>query len=221
MKLTYYGYRPFDIASGKLTVLATAAPKIYRDLVMGLRGDTESVRLATDDFDLLNNQRDAHWYGDPLLEIDLNGLFQRKLQAQLLKTLSNQQVVQLTGDWQQLLTQILGTSYLMDVPMAVPETPELVKLIKLSGLRLAEDSTQTPYAILETLIKTLEELHDQRLTVLTNVSHYLQVPQLEALGKVVAEADLTVIVIEFSETRQVNYFKSCQYYYIDRDFVLW
>ncbi|KRK75446.1 hypothetical protein FD30_GL002017 [Levilactobacillus namurensis DSM 19117] len=64
-------------------------------------------------------------------------------------------------------------------------------------------------------------MHDQRLTVLTNVSHYLQVPQLEALGKVVAEADLPVIIIEFSETRQVNYFKSCQYYYIDRDFVLW
>ncbi|QMU07712.1 type II-A CRISPR-associated protein Csn2 [Levilactobacillus suantsaii] len=221
MKLTYYGYQPFDVQPGEITVLATAAPKIYHDLVIGLRDDMDTVRLASDDFELLKHSQASHWYGDPVLEIDLNKIFQRKLQDLFLKSLSEKQVVQLTDDWQRIITQILGDSYLLDVPLNVPETPALAKLVKLSGLQLEESVNREPYGILETLIKTLVELNDQKMVVLTNISHYLQVPRLKMLRKVVATTYLPVLDIEFSENRQKDYFKECRYHFIDHDFILW
>lgn len=221
MKLTYYSYEPFDVPNGRITVLDTGAVKIYQDLVAGLRNDEETFHVATDDFELKEIPQLCQWYGDPLLEIDLNGLFQRKLQARLLKVLSDQQTVQLTDQLQQLLTRILGDSYLLDVPLGISETPELTKLVKFSGLRVDGLEEMGVHGILETLIKILVELNDHHTVILTNVSHYLQVAQLQELSKVVADADLPVVIIEFSETRRNDYFKDCDYHYIDRDFVLW
>lgn len=221
MKLTYYSYEPFDVPNGRITVLDTGAVKIYQDLVAGLCNDEETLHVATDDFELKEIPQLCQWYGDPLLEVDLNGLFQRKLQARLLKVLSDQQTVQLTDQLQQLLTRILGDSYLLDVPLGISETPELTKLVKFSGLQVDSLEEMGVHGILETLIKILVELNDSHTVILTNVSHYLQVAQLQELSKVVADADLPVVIIEFSETRRNDYFKDCGYHYIDRDFVLW
>lgn len=221
MKLTYYGYAPFNVATGRITVLGTGVPKIYRDLIGGFRNDDETIHVATDDYELKEVDRISQWYGDPMLEINLNGLFQRKLQTQLLKILSDQQTVNLTDGLQQLFTQILGDSYLLDVPLDIDEMPELSKLIKFSGIRIAETADTDVNGILETLIKTLVELNDQRTIVLTNVSHYLQVAQFKELSRLVADADLPVLIIEYSECRQAGVFEECEYHYIDSDFVLW
>ncbi|QFR61707.1 type II-A CRISPR-associated protein Csn2 [Levilactobacillus zymae] len=221
LKLTYYSYAPFDVPTGRITVLDTGALNIYHDLVRGLRNDEETLHVATDEYDLKEVNQLCRWYGDPLLELDLNAVFQRKLQVQLLKVLSDQQTVQLTDQVQQLLTQILGDSYVLDVPLGIPETPELAKLMKFSGLKIDGIADMGIHGILETLIKVLVELNDRHTVVLTNVSHYLQVAQFKLLSKAVADAGLPLLIIEFSEIRRQQVFEDCDYHYIDSDFVLW
>lgn len=221
MKLTYYSYAPFDVQPGRITVLGTASSKIYLDLVTGLRNDQETVTLASDQFELRDVERSSQWYGDPMLEVNLNTLFQRKLQAQLLKVISAKQTVQLTDDLQKLLTQILGDSYLLDVPLSLPETPILSKLIKFSGLQVDDLVNQTPSGILETLVKSLVELNDQRMAVLANVSHYVSRESIQRLTELVSTTTLPILIIEFSEYKQNHYWQNCDYHYIDSDFVLW
>lgn len=188
---------------------------------MGLKGQAETVHIATDNFELKTPEIACHWYGDPLLEINLNTLFQRKLQGQVLNLLADQQKIKLTDQLQAILTQVLGVSYLVDVPLDIPETPELTKLIKFSGLRISQSLEGNVHGILETLIHTLVELNDRQMVVLTNISHYLQVAQLQELGRVVADTNLSVLIIEFSNFTQSDYFQECDYNYIDSDFVLW
>jgi len=221
MNLTYYGFRPFKITPGKVVVLATGSPHIYQEIILGLQDRTDTVKLSDDNFTTVTVGKGAQWYGDPLLNVDLNALFQRKLQTRLLKVLADDQTVGLVDGLQSLLSQLLADSYLMDVPLELPETPELAKLIKFSGIQLVPDLRDDVYGILETLVKALIELNDHRMVVLTNVGHYLQVSQLQSLVRFMANIDLPILLIEFSSTKQSDYFRNCDYHYIDSDFVLW
>lgn len=221
MNLTYYSFPPFPVQPGKITVIDTGSQRIYRDLTAGVQGKADTVKVSDDDFASVPVKMGPQWFGDPMLTLNLNELFQRKLQAQLIKLLADNQTVKLADGLRGLLSQMLADSYLMDVPMELPTIPDIAKLVKFSGIQLAPDIQENPYGIIETLVKVLLELHDQHMIVLTNVSHYLQVSQLEMLVRFMANVDLPFLLIEFSSIRRKDYFEGCDYHYIDSDFVLW
>lgn len=221
MNLTYYGFEPFEVAASKITVMDVGTPKLYRDLILGLRDGADTISLSNEDFESVLLSKSIQWYGDPMLTVDLNGLFQRNLQAQLEKLVDDAQVVKISDDIRALMTEVLSASYMMDVPLELPEIPELKKLIKFSGIQLSPEVGNDAYGIIEALIKVVIELGDHRMIVLTNVSHYLSVNQLQSLVRLMATVDLPLLLIEFSDSHRVEYFQGCEYHYIDRDFVLW
>lgn len=221
MNVTYYSFPPFSVPPRKITVIDTGSQRVYRDLTAGVQGKADTVKVSDDNFASVPAKMGAQWFGDPMLTLNLNELFQRKLQAKLVKLLADDQTVKLTDGLRELLSQMLADSYLMDVPMELPTIPEVAKLVKFSGIQLAPDIQENPYGIIETLVKVLLELHDQHMIVLTNVSHYLQVSQLEMLVRFMANVDLPFLLIEFSPIRRKDYFEECDYHYIDSDFVLW
>jgi len=221
MNLTYYSFPPFSVTNSRVTVIDTAAQRVYRDLTLGLQDRADTIYLSDDNFEAVELSKGAKWYGDPLLTLDLNALFQRKLQARLIALLADEQVVQMADDLRKLLSQLLTDSYLMDVPLELPEIPELAKLVKFSNIQLTADLNDDSYAIIETLVKVLLELNDHKLIALTNVSHYLSSDQLQLLVRLMASADLPLLLIEFSPTKRTSYFKGCDYCFIDSDFVLW
>lgn len=221
MNLTYYGFEPFEVAASKVTVMDVGTPKLYRDLVLGLRDGADTISLSNEDFESVLLSKSIEWYGDPMLTVDLNSLFQRKLQAQLEKLVDDAQVVKISDDVRTLMTEVLSAGYMMDVPLELPEIPELKKLIKFSGIQLSPEVADDAYGIIEALIKVVIELGDHRMIVLTNVSHYLSVNQLQSLVRLMTTVDLPLLLIEFSDSRRVEYFQGCEYHYIDKDFVLW
>ena len=221
MNVTYYSFPPFSVQPGKITVIDTGSQRVYRELTAGVQGKADTVKVSDDNFASVPAKRGAQWFGEPMVTLDLNELFQRKLQTKLVKLLADDQTVKLADGLRELLSQMLADSYLMDVPMELPTMPEIAKLVKFSGIQLAPDIQENPYGIIETLVKVLLELHDQHIIVLTNVSHYLQVSQLGMLVRFMANVDLPFLLIEFSATRRKDYFKECDYHYIDSDFVLW
>ncbi|KRL93739.1 type II-A CRISPR-associated protein Csn2 [Levilactobacillus hammesii] len=221
MNFAYYSFPPFAVRSSKVTVVDTAVQRIYQDLSLGFQDKLDTVKLSDDSFDSVTVKNGAQWYGDPMLTVDLNSLFQRKLQTQLIKLLADDQVVALSDGLRELLSKLLEDSYLMDVPLEMPEIPELAKLVKFSGIQVTTGPVDNAYAIIESLIKVLIELNDKRMLVLTNVSHYLQVSQLQSLVRFMANTDLPLLLIEFSSSQRKEYFTDCDYHYIDSDFVLW
>lgn len=221
MNFAYYSFPPFTVRSSKVTVVDTAVQRIYQDLSLGFQDKLDTVKLSDDSFDAVIVKNGAQWYGDPMLTVDLNSLFQRKLQTQLIKLLADDQVVALSDGLRELLSKLLEDSYLMDVPLEMPEIPELAKLVKFSGIQVTTGPVDDAYAIIESLIKVLIELNDKRMLVLTNVSHYLQVSQLQSLVRFMVNTDLPLLLIEFSSSQRKEYFTGCDYHYIDSDFVLW
>ncbi|KRK33516.1 type II-A CRISPR-associated protein Csn2 [Levilactobacillus parabrevis] len=221
MNLTYFGFPPFGVASGKVTVIDTGSPRVYQNLLLGLQDREETITLSKDDFSVVSIPKGCQWYGDPLESLDLNKLFQKKLQNQIMKVMTNKQTVDLADGIRKLVSQLLENSYVMDIPIEFPEIPTVDKLVKFSGLQVIPEVENDVYVILESLVKVLIELNDRRIIILTNVSHYLKVSQINSLVGLMADADIPMLIIEFSQIQRNEFFVKCDYHYIDGDFVLW
>jgi len=221
MNLTYYPYAPFPVNTGKVTVFDTGASKIYFDVCRGFTDAVDTVRISNDDLELLSCSSACSWYGDPMLSVDLNKLFLRKVQQRLLGLLTDEQQISLVDKSQDLVTTVTSDSFLLDLPLEVGMMPDLEKVMKFVGLSFPTEITNDPYAILETLIRTHVELGVKKSIVLTNVSHYLTSRQLTDLIQLVHELEATVLVIEFSESNRSEKFKNACYYYVDSDFIDW
>lgn len=212
MKLIYYPYKPMTITNKRPLVVETASPKVYTDLMNAFRLELDTIHLADDFDELLDVAAHSEWYGDPMLEIDLDRTFQRVVQKQLIKLMTDQEKQRLVDLSQQLAMEVLSRSFLLDLPLNVsPENsiPAIMKMVKLS---YDEEIKQHPYDIIETVLKTLTEVDDHQLSVFTNLSHYLDVSQINNLVEVVADVDIEVLIIEFSKVSRQDMFANCELY---------
>lgn len=220
MNVTYYPYQPILVRPGQVVVIDTASSKIYSDLVEAFRDEKDLIRISGDDFESLDLGKWSEWYGDPKLELNLDHQFQRIVLKRLSKTLTNDQRIALMDQGRALVGRVLESSFLLDLPLAVSSITGVDSIIKFSGLHFSEAAWQDVYATIETLIKTIIELDDQQLTVLTNVSHYLNVDQMQDLVRLVntTTVPVPVLIIEFSFDPRPDVFKNCSYIWIDEDF---
>jgi len=219
MNLTYYPYEPFQFKGNEITVLDIGSSKVYFDICRGFMDSTDSIHISNDDLELQNCSSVCSWYGDPLLSVDLNKLFLRKIQQHLLQLLTDEQQAALIDKGQELVTKVTDASFMLDLPLEISAMPDIDKIMKFGGMSFPAELTGNPYAILETLIRTHVELGLKKSVVLTNVSHYLDKQDFNHLNQLVHELGVTVLIIEFSElNRKVKFDNAC-YYYVDEDFV--
>jgi len=62
MNLTYYSFPPFVINRNRVTVIDTAAQRVYRDLTLGLQDRADTIYLSNDDFETIELSKGAKWY---------------------------------------------------------------------------------------------------------------------------------------------------------------
>lgn len=219
MNVTYYPYTPIHITPGRIVVVDTAIPKVYSDLTDGFRKELDTIRLSDDEFQSLDIAKWSQWYGDPRLELNLDRQFQRVVLKRYLNVMSATEQSTLMDLARQLSGRVLENSFALDLPLDVTTLASVEAIIKFSGLHYSESASTDGYVTLETLIKTITELNDPQLTVLTNVSHYLEKSQLQDLVKLVGTTAIPMLVIEFSECERRENFENCDYIWIDHDFV--
>ncbi|MGV0168475.1 type II-A CRISPR-associated protein Csn2 [Furfurilactobacillus sp. WILCCON 0119] len=220
MNLAFESFEPINVKSGRVTVVDVASPQHYLELITGFKDDTDQLHVSADDWELAQTSKLSYWLGDPMLELDLNKVFMKMVLARL-SVLATDEWSQLADEVRIVKTHVLETSYLLDLPLEVSSSLSLEAVIKSAGLTIPEHVNQDPYVKMETLIKIITEINEQRMLVLTNVSHYLNVTQFCQLAEVVADAQVPLLLIEFSNCNRRTMFEKCDYIYIDKDFVDW
>lgn len=219
MNLAFSSFEPITTKSG-INVLDVADPKLYFDLIRGFKDEVDTLHLSDDDWKLMVTNKISYWLGDPMLDLDLNKIFMKKILGRFSELIGDDWA-KLADEARMLNTHILEESYLLDIPLEVAPVMNVESVLKNSGLLLSLETLSDPYAKMEALIKVTSEINEERVLVLTNVSHYLNVTQLCQLEKVVTDAGTQLLLIEFSNCNRRDFFKDCCYTYIDEDFVDW
>lgn len=221
MNLTYYPFKPMLVNISKPTLIETNNQKVYTDLISGLKGYTDTIKISDDKFELEDCERSVKWIGDAFVQIDLNRMYQGQLQKQVVERLDDETRQKLTELNNQVKSLIFDATFSLDLPLKVSNEFDPLKLVKYCDVGFVSALNQKPYDIIETLLKTASELKESKILVLTNVRDYLSVSQFNELVSLITTLDLNILFIEFSETDNHENFNECRYYYVDQDFVDW
>ena len=219
MKLTVFPLRPFAFEPNQLNVLETGSTIFYKQLVETFIGESENTRLTNDENEEVNGQKQILWVGNPAFGIDFDSQFLKPLTKSLLNYATDAAKVKLLDAQREVSRLVLDASFSMDVPLAVKDNLSLESIIKFSGLHLEMPPADQICAKIELLFKILQEISDSRLVVITDLSHFVDAQELTHLVEQVTDSELTVLLIEFSNTSRASEFKKCRYYYVDEDLV--
>lgn len=221
MNLTYFPFKPIVINQVKPTLIETNNQKVFTDLVTGLRGYTDSIKISSEDFELQDCEKVIKWIGDAFVSVDLNKTFQTQLQKQIAISLDDETRQKITELNNRLRSLIFDAIFSLDLPLQVNDEFDPIKLIKYCDISFVSALNSDPYGIIEALLKTASELKETKILVLTGVRNYLSVSQFNELVSLISTLDLNILFIEFSEMDNHEEFNKCRYYYVDQDFVDW
>ncbi|MCX2455097.1 type II-A CRISPR-associated protein Csn2 [Lacticaseibacillus nasuensis] len=219
MNITYYPYRPIHAEQGHITVIETAIPEMYSGFLRSFREAQDSVKLSDEHFNRLALEKYTEWIGDLMLELDLDVKLKRLLLKHVLNSLDEYTATKLIDQARALSNEVLAAVDSLDIAMDVAPITEIDAIIKFSGLHFSPIIHEDIYGKIETLVKALLELNEQKLVVLTNVTHYLDVSQMQDLVRLINTTPLTFLIIEFSSQQHRGYFADCDYVGIDKDFL--
>lgn len=98
---------------------------------------------------------------------------------------------------------------------------DLKKLLKLEKVRLDSDFVNSPYDIIETVLRIHQECGIDSIPVFCNVSHYLEEDAVVELSSLCLQMKLKLIFIEFSYRDFLIVLQNAKCFYIDEDLVDW
>ncbi|QER66635.1 type II-A CRISPR-associated protein Csn2 [Paucilactobacillus nenjiangensis] len=221
MKLTYAPFEPFEINTGQMTVLETGNFDVYQKLIMNFKNLQDDLQFSDDEYKLVETTKALHWVGDPMFVENLNKLFQVKILKQVYQIMPDETQQKLIDLTRQIKSIVSDTVYMIDLPLEVNAEIDIMKIIKFSEIEYSPTMTLGPYAIIETILKTLSELNETKIIGFMNISDYLRESEFVDLVQLVKTLDLNVLLIKFSEIQRSEIYNECRYYYIDNDFVDW
>ena len=219
MNLAYYPFQLITTKPSVITVIDTGLPKVLLDLVQAFRNDDDGIVLSNEQMQIQELRKASLWIGDPVLEMDLDKLFQRLIIKKVSQLIEDQRLIELIEQSQRLAMSLLREPLLSELPVTVVPGGKLEQIMKYCNVHFDEEVLTEPFSKVEAAIQTLAKLEEKRLVIFTNISHYLDVDSLNKLLDQVKDTSLELLLIEFSDVERGKFFEKCQYIYIDKDFM--
>ncbi|WP_283580273.1 type II-A CRISPR-associated protein Csn2 [Ligilactobacillus aviarius] len=221
MKMNYEGHKPLELLSGTITVLGTNNRSVYSDVILGLQGFNDKISFFDDDYQRIDISKAMDWDGDIIDSQNLMSKYNTELVNALVASITDEQRNKINKCENDLYTAIQDAMLYMDLPLEVSYDGDLKKVFKNSKIHLAPSICMNPYVIIETDFKLHKECNDTSCIGLSNVANYLSQDQLREIIKLNAELKTSALIIEFIKLEDFNFYKNCDCYYIDEDFVDW
>ena len=219
MNLAYYPFQLITTKPSVITVIDTGLPKVLLDLVQAFRNDDDGIVLSNEQMQIQELRKASLWIGDPVLEMDLDKLFQRLIIKKVSQLIEDQRLIELIEQSQRLAMSLLREPLLSELPVTVEPGGKLEQIMNYCNVHFDEEVLTEPFSKVEAAIQTLAKLEEKRLVIFTNISHYLDVDSLNKLLDQVKDTSLELLLIEFSDVERGKFFEKCQYIYIDKDFM--
>lgn len=219
MNLAYYPFQLITTKPSVITVIDTGLPKVLLDLVQAFRNDDDGIVLSNEQMQIQELRKASLWIGDPVLELDLDKLFQRLIIKKVSQLIEDRRLIELIEQSQRLAMSLLREPLLSELPVTVEPGGKLEQIMKYCNVHFDEEVLTEPFSKVEAAIQTLAKLEEKRLVIFANISHYLDIGSLSKLLDQVKDTSLELLLIEFSDVERRKFFEKCQYIYIDKDFM--
>ncbi|WP_440971454.1 type II-A CRISPR-associated protein Csn2 [Pediococcus pentosaceus] len=221
MKITYKTHDNLEINSGQISILGTNSPTVYTDIIQGLQDENEKISIVDENYNALEIAHVIDWIGDVGTQNLVLTKYLRQIEKLFLQSVTDEQQNKIHDEINRIFNIVSEQLFLLDLPIEVNFDFDLKKLFKYCGIRFDPILISKPYGIIETIIKIHETSNLDSCIALTNVAHYLTSVEFEELSQLVKETNQKILLIEFTEIEEQNFYGNAEFYYIDTDFIDW
>lgn len=221
MKLVYKGHQPVEISNEGVTIFATNNRTVYLDLIRGLQGLNEKVLVVNDNYEPLELQKAIDWDGDLIANDNLYSNYSTEITKSIIKNLTDDERKRIDDVARQLYSTIQEVLFMTDLPLEVQYDGDVKRLINYCRIRFSTLMQQHPYDIIKTDLKLHLECADDSCIGLSNVANYLSPTVFKELLQLDTELKVPLLLVEFTELDNRQYYQNAEFYYIDQDFVDW
>ncbi len=221
MKMNYEGYDSINLIPGEITVLGTDNRKVYSDIILGLQGFNDKIKFFDEDYRIVPTNKAMDWDGDIIDSQNLMTKYNTELINAIVTSITDEHRNEINRCENQLYTALQDAMLYLDLPIEVSYDGDLKRVFKNSKIHLSPSICMDPYVIIETDFKLYKECNDTSCIGLSNVANYLSQDQFQEIVKLNSELQTSALIIEFIKLDNFNFYKNCNCYYIDEDFVDW
>jgi CRISPR type II-A-associated protein Csn2 len=221
MKVVYATHDEINIHKGKLVVLETSNQTVYIDVLNGLRERNDLVNIYDDQYESQSIHKSVDFIGDLLAFEGLSTSSTNALIKELTKGMSVEETDTIQKLNKQLLDWMQSKLFMIDLPLVVTTDIDVKNIFKYAKIHLPSSFLTQPYDIIKMLIKIHSESNDNTLIVVNNLASYLTIDQITEVSYLCNSTGISLLNVEYSQNRHNNYPNSCDYYYIDKDFIDW
>lgn len=221
MKMNYEGYDSINLIPGEITVLGTDNRKVYSDIILGLQGFNDKIKFFDEDYRIVPTNKAMDWDGDIIDSQNLMTKYNTELINAIVTSITDEHRNEINRCENQLYTALQDAMLYLDLPIEVSYDGDLKRVFKNSKIHLSPSICMDPYVIIETDFKLHKECNDTSCIGLSNVANYLSQDQFQEIVKLNGELQTSALIIEFIKLDNFNFYKNCNCYYIDEDFVDW
>ncbi|MBW1606360.1 type II-A CRISPR-associated protein Csn2 [Lactobacillus sp. Sy-1] len=220
MNITIYPFQPYQILDNSLNIIDIASTNLNSKIINQVRTYGDKIIFSSEDSNVISSKDAYDYYGDILISLDLDKMFIAKIEKKIEQDIQNPSITNIFDNQRKMFSIFLQEAYLLDLPIRMNFTPNVDKLLKQSKLSFIHDELNEPYPILETLVKTVTSLQDDKLIILLNLTNYLNDSELKLTNQLLADCKKTILTFNFNSVRR-SLTDNYNYLFIDEDFCEW
>lgn len=195
MRLQYHGHQPIELTPGKVVILQIENPSVNTELIQGLQGYNDCLRMIDDEYQELNLSKVMKWEGDLVLNPTKLDSYQTSLDKMIVKNLSIEKRDRMNNLAREVFSEMQDSLFEFDLPLEARYDESLLRLYKYAKIKYLTQVIRQPYGIIETDLKLHLELKDCQVLGYCNVANYLLPEQIQEFATLVEKTELAVLLV--------------------------
>lgn len=214
-KVTLFPYDPFVLTPG-LNIICLERAKDYFLMTKGLVEDVDTV-VVSQEGTLLSVSKEVLFLGDIANPVNLETLFYKQAVKAFLDYLGVEEKSRLLEIQRQIQSEIQGDLYRSEIPLEVDSETDLKRIITSVKLKIEISDDESFFDRLQEIVSIEGALQEKRLLVLTHITQYCTLEQIQYIKADILRLGLQVLFLEDSCARIDM--KDGRTHYVDKDCV--
>lgn len=221
MILSYKGHQPVKIVPGRVTVIGTNSPTVFTEILNGLQGFTDSMKLVDNTYNNLEIRRFINFDTEQLMTHKVYEKYSKDIVSSLVRNMAADRQNKINREAQRLYSTVQESLFMTDLPIELNYDGDLKRLLNYCHLSYSSALSSNPYDIIISDLKIHLECDLKSILCLSNVANYLRQEEFCELLLEIRMLGVPLLLVEFTEKGKRQFYKNADFLFIDQDFVDW
>jgi CRISPR type II-A-associated protein Csn2 len=221
MIFTYKSHEPVNIMSGKVSVVATNSPIVFNDLISSINGFKNEVHLMSEQYKDLDLGKSIDFDSDLFITHELYKKYGRNIVSSVVDNFTDDTKSKVNKQIQQTFSILQEALFMTDLPIRLDYDDNVKRFLKYCRPQFDFGSVDDPYDIIINDLKIHLECGMSSVPCFNNVNNFMEMSDFQNIVSEVELLQVPILLIEFTENNNKQFYKNSQYLFIDKDFVDW